>query len=90
MKNKLAVRNCMIAVLIIITFYFLLHYRFDWRSPRLVYMHLSNAFAIAGVLLLLSAGEGWLRKKHILDWPGYAVYQARFLLRRIRKKEKQH
>ena len=89
MKNKQAVRNCVIASLIIIVFYFVLHHRFDWRSPRVVYTHLSNAFSIAGVLLLLSAGEGWLRKQHILDWPGYAVYQARFLARRIRKKEKE-
>ncbi|MBQ3705027.1 MAG: DUF3899 domain-containing protein [Clostridia bacterium] len=86
MKAKRSVINCAVGALMIIVLYFAVHHDFDWQSSRRMYTHLSNAFSIAGMLLLLSALEGWLRKQHALDWPGYSLYLARFLLRQARRR----
>ncbi len=84
MRIKRSILNCSVAACIMMVAYFIVN--FDWRSANQIPLHVSNAFSIAGMMLLLAAGFGWLQKNHMTDWLGYALYQARFLL--LNKKEK--
>lgn len=80
MRAKRSVINSVAAALIIMILYFIVHYGFSLSSVQQVMLHAANACSIAGVLLILAAGIGWLQKNHMMDWLGYALYQARFLL----------
>ncbi len=80
MRAKRSTINSIAAAAIIIILYFIVNHGFDWKVPSQVLLHASNATAIAGMLLILAAGTGWLKKYHMLDWAGYALYQFRFII----------
>lgn len=82
MRVKRSVTNCVIAAALIMMLYFAANHRSLSLNAVSILLHAANACSIAGVLLLLAAGVGWLQKQHMLDWVGYALEQARFLLLR--------